>query len=144
MDRQALPHVSHATSQPHSSMLSLPYPYAMPMVYPYAYALPMVVPQPCTATTHTPLTQSHERATERPQRATGTGRHHHWHTPPQRPPESRSQRQAPRKGSPFFNFCEGRPPRPLPQKFSLRLKGVEILFFLDFYKGVPLEVSGAW
>ena len=76
MDRQALPHVSHATSQPHSSMLSLPYPYAMPMVYPYPMPIPMVVPQPCTHHTRT-HTQSHERATETHSEPWARHRHHH-------------------------------------------------------------------
>lgn len=71
------------------------------------YALPMVVPQPCTATTHTPHTQSHERATERPQRATGTvgtttgtARHREQHT-------ANHERQARQGRGEHFKFCEG-------------------------------------
>lgn len=69
MDRQALPHASHATSQPYSSMLSLSYPYAMPMVYPYPMPMPMVVPQPCTHHSHS-AHRATERATETHKRST--------------------------------------------------------------------------
>lgn len=73
------PTPTHATSQPHSSMLSLPYPYGMPMVYPYPMPIPMVVPQPCTATTHTPHTEP-QRDHSQPRAwqvgtTTGTARH---------------------------------------------------------------------
>lgn len=102
------PTPTHATSQPHSSMLSLPYPYGMPMVYPYPMPIPMVVPQPCTATTHTPHTEpqrDHERH---------TASHGHVQAPPRHstatePQHSQSQRQAPPKPTGFFiNFDRAR------------------------------------
>lgn len=121
---------------PHSSMLSLSYLCYGAIPIPVPMPIPMVVPQPCTHHTRT-RTQSHERPRETHSEPWARHRHHHWHSVAQREPQSQSQRQAPPKPSPFFNFCEGRSGQLSPRKSSLRLKGVEILFFLDFLKGVP-------
>lgn len=70
IDRQALPHASRATSQPHSTMLSLPYPYTTPMVYPYPMPIPMEYTEPWPHTPH-----SAHRAMREPQRHTASHGH---------------------------------------------------------------------
>lgn len=84
-------------------ILSLCYAYGISLPHAYAYVSTTAMPH-TTHTAHTEPQRDHERHTA----SHGHGRHHHWHSVAQRPPESRSQRQAPPKGwGNILNFARG-------------------------------------